>query len=404
MKTRPKLLIARAVAAAVMAGFAGSAAAGQVETADGTVLSTADVSLSASVPALTSGDGAAVPAAGVLFGPIVVNAGDPLAAPGPGIPEGWPSIAAPPPVVALAPPDTPGTGGNDGGPEVVGPEVAGPEVVGGSGQGGLNRPPGPGDVGPADGPGNNPPEGPPGGPPGGPLQPPPVGSVDNPVDGPVVGPVDGPVVGPEDGPSEDGPGTGPNVATLDPPPQGPSGNIPNVLPLEEAPIISGSSGQPAQVGPTPQTSVPLPDLAPIDRVAAADVGNPNVIGNSGAPAVETGGVPVDLYAEPVTMYATTGARVRAGPGTSFAQVGTAAFRQAVTVLGEASGTGWLYLELPDGTRGFTSESLLSVNQPAVASPNPGPSNPPPQQVTPTCPAGQVAVFRNDTEYFCVTLQ
>lgn len=119
---------------------------------------------------------------------------------------------------------------------------------------------------------------------------------------------------------------------------------------------------------------------------------------------------VSLYDSPRAMFATTSARVRSGPGTGHAPVGTVPLAGEVAVLGEAAGGDWVYLEMGDGTRGFTAASLLSAARPTASSA--GSTDSTGSSTTtlgggssgPACVSGQVLIDMGDGTAICATLQ
>ncbi|MEZ5666974.1 MAG: SH3 domain-containing protein [Alphaproteobacteria bacterium] len=115
---------------------------------------------------------------------------------------------------------------------------------------------------------------------------------------------------------------------------------------------------------------------------------------------------VALYDSPRPMYATTSARVRSGPSTDFDPVGTIPYAALVSVLGQAPSSGWLYVEMADGSRGFTAAHLLSENRPSTTT---GPATTDNGSTvetgaTPVCVGGQVLIRMGDGRSICATLQ
>lgn len=82
----------------------------------------------------------------------------------------------------------------------------------------------------------------------------------------------------------------------------------------------------------------------------------------------------------VTITATVEANVRLGDSTSYPPVGFLRVGESAPVLGKSNRSTWLYVELPNGRRGFVSPSTLNV----TGDPNTLPLiDPPPLPFTPT---------------------
>jgi uncharacterized protein YraI len=120
----------------------------------------------------------------------------------------------------------------------------------------------------------------------------------------------------------------------------------------------------------------------------------------------TGSGAVTYYGAPQTMYATTSARVRSGPGTGHEPLGSIPYGGQVTVLGQAPGGDWVYLEMADGTRGYTAARLLSTVRPTASSGGGGTTTTTAgsQPVMPVCVSGQVLIDMGDGTSICATLQ
>ena len=113
---------------------------------------------------------------------------------------------------------------------------------------------------------------------------------------------------------------------------------------------------------------------------------------------------VTYYDAPLAMFATTSSRVRSGPGTGHDLVGTIPYAAEVSVLGEAGDGGWVYLQMGDGTRGFTASRLLSAAQPAASSSVDSPQGASSATVVPTCISGEVLIQLGNGQAICAVLQ
>jgi hypothetical protein len=113
---------------------------------------------------------------------------------------------------------------------------------------------------------------------------------------------------------------------------------------------------------------------------------------------------ISLYDAPRSMFATTSSRVRSGPGTDHGEVGTIPFAGEVAVLGEVPGGDWVYLEMGDGTRGFTAARLLSGVRPTASSTTTTTTTISSDPSVPVCVAGQVLIDMGDGTAICAMLQ
>lgn len=135
---------------------------------------------------------------------------------------------------------------------------------------------------------------------------------------------------------------------------------------------------------------------------------PSQIVTPGGESSSDGPAPADIsyFPSPRAMYATTSSRVRAGPGTGHAPVGTIPYAGQVSVLGQSPDSAWLYVEMGDGTRGFTAARLLSDVRPTASSGSTtgstgsSSSGSSPQ----SCVAGQVLIQMGDGTAICAYLQ
>ena len=85
-----------------------------------------------------------------------------------------------------------------------------------------------------------------------------------------------------------------------------------------------------------------------------------------------------------TAEATTNANVRAGDNTGYSIIGSLAAGQTVPVIGRSSsGSGWWYIELPNGRRGFVAPSVVRVTGNTGGLPRIDPPATPTPVATPT---------------------
>lgn len=143
---------------------------------------------------------------------------------------------------------------------------------------------------------------------------------------------------------------------------------------------------------------------PID--GAANTGGSTIQGGASAA--------VSYYASPRVMYATTSSLVRSGPGTEYPRVGTLPHGGSASVLGDADGGDWLYLEMASGTRGFTASQLLSTTRPPAATSSSGSGSTGGTGSTgstgitapsiPVCVAGEVVIHMADGTSICARLE
>lgn len=158
----------------------------------------------------------------------------------------------------------------------------------------------------------------------------------------------------------------------------------------------------AQVNPV--TEAPIEQSSSQIRTPDGNGSDSNIgSGNSGSPAGSVAGV--TFFDAPRAMYATTSSRVRSGPGTNHGLVGTIPFAGQVQVYGESTTGGWVYLEMADGSRGFTAARLLSNTQPTASSGSTGTTTTPPVgQSGPVCVSGEVLIQLGDGRAICAVLQ
>lgn len=98
--------------------------------------------------------------------------------------------------------------------------------------------------------------------------------------------------------------------------------------------------------------------------------------------------------------AVTNGNVRAGDNTNYAVVGSLVVNQRVPVVGRsATGSGWYYIELPNGQRGWVAPSVVQVsgNLSSLPRVNPPFTPTPPATPTPTLPDATILNVRFDRD-------
>ena len=173
--------------------------------------------------------------------------------------------------------------------------------------------------------------------------------------------------------------------------------------------IAGLASATALCLSTPLIAQTNPVTAPVDeapsQISTPDIEPPGTGTTSDGASVAN----VSFFGSPRVMYATTSVRVRSGPGTGFEPIGTVPHSGQVSVLGEAQNSGWYYIELSDGGRGFSAARLFADSRPAAPSTG-GPATTvggpttTPATVDPVCFGDEVLIRMGDGRSICATLQ
>jgi uncharacterized protein YgiM (DUF1202 family) len=166
--------------------------------------------------------------------------------------------------------------------------------------------------------------------------------------------------------------------------------------------VSTSSGQPAYARVSPLrvlNEIPPFAVTPTPVIVPTLVQNvfPTTDPNQAVPTLVPTPTAFNLTPEAVAV---TNGNVRAGDNTGYAIVGSVVVGQRLQLVGRsASGSGWWYVQLPNGTRGWVAPSVVQVsgdlsNLPRV---NPPATPTPVATATPTLPDAIITNVRFDRD-------